>query len=221
MRADREAELGAGLLVAAIVTASLMADAAPQAEKRGLKLVLKPHGGGSGASEEILRCIEKVSHPNFKVWYDFPTEAGATLRRRIPFRRREGNGALHGPKPSSAFRLGPAALHPGLNRALPGSIPVGHADPEMSFRAAGLRFFPRRSPGRRRRRRGGLQPQGRHGRFPRLLGFALAAPQRDCQVGESPGEMLGVVLLEPHRAAPNRPDDSARARVDRSYPAIQ
>jgi len=48
----------------------LMADAAPQAEKRGLKLVLKPHGGGSGASEEILRCIQKVSHPNFKVWYD-------------------------------------------------------------------------------------------------------------------------------------------------------
>ena len=48
----------------------LMADAAPQAEKRGLKLVLKPHGGGSGASEEILRCIQRVSHPNFKVWYD-------------------------------------------------------------------------------------------------------------------------------------------------------
>jgi len=48
----------------------LMADAAPQAEKRGLKLVLKPHGGGSGASEEILRCMEKVGHPNFKVWYD-------------------------------------------------------------------------------------------------------------------------------------------------------
>ena len=48
----------------------LMADAAPQAEKRGIKLVLKPHGGGSGASEEILRCMEKVAHPNFKVWYD-------------------------------------------------------------------------------------------------------------------------------------------------------
>lgn len=48
----------------------LMADAAVQAEKAGLKLVLKPHGGGSGASEEILRCIEKVGHPNFKVWYD-------------------------------------------------------------------------------------------------------------------------------------------------------
>ena len=48
----------------------LMADAAAQAEKRGLHIVLKPHGGGSGASEEILRCIEKVSQPNFKIWYD-------------------------------------------------------------------------------------------------------------------------------------------------------
>jgi sugar phosphate isomerase/epimerase len=35
-----------------------------------LKLVLKPHGGGIGAAEEIVRCIQKVKHPNFKVWYD-------------------------------------------------------------------------------------------------------------------------------------------------------
>ena len=48
----------------------LMADAAAQGEKRGLHIVLKPHGGGSGASEEILRCVEKVAHPNFKIWYD-------------------------------------------------------------------------------------------------------------------------------------------------------
>jgi sugar phosphate isomerase/epimerase len=48
----------------------LMADAAAQTDKRGIRLVLKPHGGGSGASEEILRCIEKVAHANFKIWYD-------------------------------------------------------------------------------------------------------------------------------------------------------
>lgn len=48
----------------------LMADAAAYAQERGLKLVLKPHGGGSGAAEEIIRCLEKVKQPNFKVWYD-------------------------------------------------------------------------------------------------------------------------------------------------------
>ncbi len=48
----------------------LMQDAAPYAQERGLKLVLKPHGGASGASEEILRCLDKVKHPNFKIWFD-------------------------------------------------------------------------------------------------------------------------------------------------------
>ncbi len=48
----------------------LMRDAAPYAQERGLKIVLKPHGGASGASEEILRCLEKIKHPNFKVWFD-------------------------------------------------------------------------------------------------------------------------------------------------------
>ncbi len=48
----------------------VMADAAAYAGERGLKLVLKPHGGGSGAAEEIIRCLEQVKHPNFKIWYD-------------------------------------------------------------------------------------------------------------------------------------------------------
>jgi len=48
----------------------VMAGLAAYAQDRGLKLVMKPHGGGSGASEEILRCIEKINHPNFKIWYD-------------------------------------------------------------------------------------------------------------------------------------------------------
>jgi sugar phosphate isomerase/epimerase len=48
----------------------VMSDAAAYANERKIKLVMKPHGGSSGASEEILRCIEKVNHPNFRIWYD-------------------------------------------------------------------------------------------------------------------------------------------------------
>lgn len=48
----------------------LMRDAARYSHQLGMKLVLKPHGGASGASEEIIRCIESVNHPNFKVWFD-------------------------------------------------------------------------------------------------------------------------------------------------------
>jgi sugar phosphate isomerase/epimerase len=48
----------------------LMHDAAAYSHERGLKLVLKPHGGSSGDAEEIARSIEKVKHPNFKIWFD-------------------------------------------------------------------------------------------------------------------------------------------------------
>ena len=47
-----------------------MQDAAAYSKERGMKLVLKPHGGASGAAEEIIRCLEKVKHPNFKIWFD-------------------------------------------------------------------------------------------------------------------------------------------------------
>jgi sugar phosphate isomerase/epimerase len=48
----------------------LMADAAAYAQDKGIQLAMKPHGGGSGSSEEILHCIKEVNHPNFKIWYD-------------------------------------------------------------------------------------------------------------------------------------------------------
>ncbi len=48
----------------------LMRDAAAYAEERAMKVVLKPHGGASGAAEEIMRCIEQVKHRNFKIWFD-------------------------------------------------------------------------------------------------------------------------------------------------------
>ena len=48
----------------------VMSDAAAYADERKIKLVMKPHGGGSGASDEILKAIKEVNHRNFKIWYD-------------------------------------------------------------------------------------------------------------------------------------------------------
>jgi sugar phosphate isomerase/epimerase len=48
----------------------LMRDASAYAQEHGLKVVLKPHGGASGAAEEIQRCLDQVKHPNFKIWFD-------------------------------------------------------------------------------------------------------------------------------------------------------
>jgi sugar phosphate isomerase/epimerase len=47
-----------------------MADGAAYAQERGVKLAMKPHGGSSGSSEEILAALKKVNHPNFTIWYD-------------------------------------------------------------------------------------------------------------------------------------------------------
>ena len=48
----------------------IMSDAAAYSQERGIKLVLKPHGGSSGASEEIKRSIDAINHKNFGIWYD-------------------------------------------------------------------------------------------------------------------------------------------------------
>ncbi len=48
----------------------LMKDAAAYSHERGLKLVLKPHGGASSSSDEITTTIREVDHPNFKIWFD-------------------------------------------------------------------------------------------------------------------------------------------------------
>ena len=48
----------------------VMGDAAAYAHERQIKLVMKPHGGGSGASAEIAAALHAVRHANFKIWYD-------------------------------------------------------------------------------------------------------------------------------------------------------
>lgn len=48
----------------------VMSDAAAYAANKGIQVVMKPHGGISGTSQEILNVIQEVNHPNFSIWYD-------------------------------------------------------------------------------------------------------------------------------------------------------
>src|SRR5438094_604303 len=49
---------------------TVMSDAAAYARERRIHLVMKPHGGSSGASDEIVTVMKAVQHPNFTIWYD-------------------------------------------------------------------------------------------------------------------------------------------------------
>ena len=48
----------------------VMSNVAGYAHERGIRLAMKPHGGISGSSEEILGVIKEVRHSNFSIWYD-------------------------------------------------------------------------------------------------------------------------------------------------------
>jgi len=47
-----------------------MAFAAAYGADHGVKIVTKPHGAVTATAADLLRCLEKVNHPNFGVWYD-------------------------------------------------------------------------------------------------------------------------------------------------------
>jgi sugar phosphate isomerase/epimerase len=47
-----------------------MARAAAYGAEKGVRVVMKPHGGSSGASAEIAAAMKKVGHRNFTIWYD-------------------------------------------------------------------------------------------------------------------------------------------------------
>lgn len=49
---------------------SVMSNVAAYAQEKNIRLVMKPHGGISGSSNEILRVIKEVNHRNFSIWYD-------------------------------------------------------------------------------------------------------------------------------------------------------
>lgn len=48
----------------------VMTETAIYAAHHKIQLVFKPHGGCSADSDDILRCIERVDHSNFHLWYD-------------------------------------------------------------------------------------------------------------------------------------------------------
>lgn len=48
----------------------VMMSASARAEAANVRMVIKPHGGITLGPPEILKCIERVSHPNFSLWYD-------------------------------------------------------------------------------------------------------------------------------------------------------
>jgi sugar phosphate isomerase/epimerase len=47
-----------------------MARAAAYGAEKGVEVVMKPHGGSSGASDEIIAAMKRVGQPNFRIWYD-------------------------------------------------------------------------------------------------------------------------------------------------------
>jgi sugar phosphate isomerase/epimerase len=48
----------------------LMNFAATYGADHGIQIVTKPHGGVVGTGADLLKCIEKVNHRNFGIWYD-------------------------------------------------------------------------------------------------------------------------------------------------------
>jgi sugar phosphate isomerase/epimerase len=47
-----------------------MSELAAYAADRGIKVAIKPHGGCSATADDMLRTIERVNRPNFRIWYD-------------------------------------------------------------------------------------------------------------------------------------------------------
>lgn len=48
----------------------LMGFAARHGADHGVRIVTKPHGGVVATGADLLKCLEKVGHENFSIWYD-------------------------------------------------------------------------------------------------------------------------------------------------------
>jgi sugar phosphate isomerase/epimerase len=47
-----------------------VAESCDYAQEKGVELALKPHGGLNTTGAQCRQIIEKVNHPNFRLWYD-------------------------------------------------------------------------------------------------------------------------------------------------------
>lgn len=47
-----------------------IASECPYAQSRGIGLTIKPHGGLNATGAACRKVIERVNHPNFRLWYD-------------------------------------------------------------------------------------------------------------------------------------------------------
>jgi sugar phosphate isomerase/epimerase len=48
----------------------IVAACCDEAQKKGIQLVLKPHGGLNSTGQQCRKTIESVNHANFRLWYD-------------------------------------------------------------------------------------------------------------------------------------------------------
>ncbi|MGD9495171.1 MAG: sugar phosphate isomerase/epimerase family protein [Armatimonadota bacterium] len=49
---------------------TVLREAAAYGAERGVTVTLKPHGGPGGTCRDLLKVLEIVDHPNFKIYYD-------------------------------------------------------------------------------------------------------------------------------------------------------
>jgi len=48
----------------------VMRAVSPYAQDKGMMVAVKPHGGLSSSGKECVQVVERVGHPNYRLWYD-------------------------------------------------------------------------------------------------------------------------------------------------------
>ena len=77
-------DLGTGDEALYEVYFQLMSQAAPYAQEAGLQITMKPHGGISLTTEDLLKAVQRVDHPAFAISYDPGNIIYYTAGKRMP-----------------------------------------------------------------------------------------------------------------------------------------